>query len=605
MNQISKGPELYESSEQGDEMKSEEEKSVTMEYKELIEEMILGVDFEHPSVAAEDLREDMLVVKSARPEFGDLSVNCVSISRKLGYNPKLLAEKLVEEINANEIPEFSSIDNIGPFLNFRFDRRLYSEKVLSKIFEKGETYGSLEQGKGSKTLWEHSSINPNASPHMGRIRNALIGDFLVQLEEFVGYDVETHYFVNDIGKQISLLQVGVNKYSPMEEPTFEKMLERYMKINKDMEDDPSIEEEALKNLELLENGDKETRENLRRVVERCLNGQVDLLSQLGIEYDYFTYESNLVLEEEKIKEVTNKLLELNKAYYDEDGRLIADLSGYNIPTRSPVVVLTRADGTSLYPLRDVVYIIGKIERSPENNNIVLGEDQKTYMKQVAAILDILGYKAPEAVFYSFVLLKGGKMATREGKVALLSDVLSELKEKTENEFKKRGRKDIEEEKIESIASATIRYSILAASRDKNVNFDMNQVLDFQGESAVSLLYAYARINSILRKADVGEKLDINDVHLEFTTETERQLLNTLGDFPELIDSLLEEKESMPLVRYLRELTKLFSRFYEETLILDDKDSVDRRMSKVLLVKSLSQVMSNGMKILGIKTIETF
>lgn len=596
--------ELNEFFERENAVESSEEKSVITEYKELIEEKILGADFDSPNIAREDLRKDLLVVKSARPEFGDLSVNCVSISRKLGFNPQLFAEKVVEDLNEEEISEFSSIDNIGPFLNFHFDKKLYAEKIISKILNKGEEYGSLEQGKGQKALWEHTSINPNASPHMGRIRNALIGDFLVQIEKFVGYNVETHYFINDIGKQISLLEIGINRYSPDKDPNFEEMLDIYKKINKDMEEDPSIEKEAFKKLKLLESGDKETRENLRDVVKICLNGQMELFSQLGLEYDVLTYESNLVLEEEKTEEIINKLLELKKAYYDEKGRLVADLSDYNIPTRSPVIVLTRSDGTTLYPIRDVVYSMMKIERSPKNNYIVLGEDQKTYMKQIAAILDILGYEAPEPVFYSFVLLKGNKMATREGKVALLSDVLKDLKGKARKEFENRGKGDIDEEKLNDIAAASIRYAILGASRNKPVNFDMDQVLDFQGDSAVSLLYAYARINSLLEKVNI-EEVNMKDIQFEFVTETESQILNALGEFPELIDSLLEEKESMPLVRYLRELTKLFSRYYEETFILDDEDSIDRKVSKVLLIKSLSQVMRNGMKILGIKPMETF
>lgn len=442
---------------------------------------------------------------------------------------------------------------------------------------------------------------------MGRIRNVLVGDFFVRLEKFVGYKTERHYLINDIGKQIALLKIGIDKYSPYKAPSFDEMLGIYIKINEDSESDPQINEEALNNLKLLEEGDEVIREDLRKVVDICLEGQLKLLSQLDVKFDKFTYESDLVLEEGLKEKIINKLLNSGKAYYDEDHRLIADLSGYGIPTKNPVLVLTRGDGASLYPLRDILYTIMKGQKCKENNFVVLGEDQQTYMKQISAVLDILGFNSPEGIFYSFVLLKGGKMATREGRVALLSDVIIELKEQLKEGFRSRGYEgDIDPNKLKNIVGAAIKYSMLGASRTKNVNFDIDVVSDFNGDSGVSLLYANTRIKSILGKTGIDfDDINPKDINLEYPEEIEREIINKLGVMPELVDSLLREKESMPLVRYLGDLKKIFSRYYEEVKILDSSDSYNRRISKILLIKALSQVMENGMKILGIKPIENF
>lgn len=581
-------------------------KSVTMQYKKDIAESI-GTAIGIPV-------EEVLVV-STNHIFGDLAVNCTPIARKLGRNPVELARELGTSLQGT-LKEFSLITNEiptqnetkeTPFLNFKYDYEIYAKKVLSNILREGERYGSLEQGLNQRSLVEYGSINPNASPHMGRIRNVLVGDFFARLEGFVGYDVERHYLVNDIGKQIALLKLGIDKYSPNELPSFDEMLGIYIKINKDAESDPQINVEAQNNLKLLEEGDKEIRRDLRRVVDICLEGQLELLSQLDVEFDVFTYESDLVLEEGLKQEIIKRLVSSGKAYYDEDNRLIADLSGYGIPTKNPVLVLTRGDGASLYPLRDILYTIRKNEKSKENNFIVLGEDQRTYMQQISAVMDILGYKAPEGIFYSFVLLKGGKMATRDGKVALLSDVLTELKERLERGFRSRGYEgELDSEKLKRLAGAAVKYSMLGASRTKNVNFDIDVVSDFNGDSGVALLYANSRIKSILRKFDKDEdEIDLEEMTFEFPEDIEKSILHKIGEFPELVESLLIEREGMPLVRYLGDLKKTFSRYYEEVKILDELDSENRRMSKVLLIKALSQVMENGMRILGIEPIENF
>ena len=157
--------------------------------------------------------------------------------------------------------------------------------------------------------------------------------------------------------------------------------------------------------------------------------------------------------------------------------MYVDLTGYNIPTRSPVIVLTRSNKTSLYPIRDIAYTIHKIGLNPKNNFVVLGEDQEVYMKQISAVLDILGYKAPELICYSYVLLDGDKMSTSAGTVVLVTDFMKAVRETLIKEFETRN-SEISEEKLNILVNACIKFTMLNVSKNKIVNFNFRKCYKF-------------------------------------------------------------------------------------------------------------------------------
>ena len=366
------------------------------------------------------------IVKPPKENFGDFALPCFTIEIENFKNPneksKYLKEILIFDENI-----ISEMRVMGPYLNFVVNREFLAKETLKTIQKQGEKYGSSNIGNGKDLLIEHTSINPNASPHIGRSRNSIIGDFLVRLYKFEGFNVEANYFINDIGKQISMLVVAVEKLGDIDNITFNDMLKLYIEINEISKTDKLIENKIFYYLRELENGNEEVRNKFKKITDICVKGQQAIFNKMDIKWDKFTHESDFVFDN-----VTSKILqtlkEKGKLHEDENGRLYVDLIGYNIPTKSPVLVLTREDKTSLYPLRDIAYTISKIKSNSENNIIVLGEDQEVYMQQITAVLDILGYSAPKLVSYSFVLLNGDKMATREGKVVLLEEFIDKAKE---------------------------------------------------------------------------------------------------------------------------------------------------------------------------------
>ncbi len=374
---------------------------------------------------------EILFSTSPNVETGHLSIPCFGFSKILRRSPKDIAEEFSESIKL--LTFIDNVEAIGGYINCFIKKEILFKTIISEVLQFKETYGSNQSGYNKTALIEHTSINPNASPHVGRARNAMIGDSIVRLLRFEGYKVEVHYFVNDIGKQIAMLLLGAMKKDHV---SFKDLLDLYIEINNELKENPELENDVFSLLYKLENGDQEIRLQFRDLVNICINGQTSILRALGIEYDAFDYESDYLFNH-RLNEILEALKNTNDLEEDSEGRFVLNQSNYNLPMKAPYLVLTRKDKTSLYPLRDIAYTIDKVKKNHDINIIVLGEDQKLYFKQIAAALDLLGLTPPEVVHYSFVLLAEGKMATRNGTVVLLEDFMEEAYEKNGNTKKER------------------------------------------------------------------------------------------------------------------------------------------------------------------------
>lgn len=556
-----------------------------MNYKEYILNIVnnLGIDTSEVDVEI-----------PPKEEMGDYSLPCYKIKIDNLFTPNEKANYLLNNLvyDKNII---SNIIVLGPYLNFKVNTDNLGKEVIKEILTTKDKYGSTLEGINKSLLIEHTSINPNASPHIGRSRNSIIGDFLARLYKFNGYNVTREYFINDIGKQISMLLVGVKNKTNINDVTFNDMLKLYIDINEEAKTNPLLEKEVFHYLNLLENGDEKVREEFKKITDLCVEGQKKIFDKMDIHWDNFKHESDFVFEN-TTNEILNKLKEKNRLKEDENGRLYLDLEGYNIPTKAPVLVLTREDKTSLYPLRDIAYTIYKMNKNKDINLIVLGEDQKVYMEEISAALDILGYKSPKLISYSFVLLNGDKMATREGKVVLLEDFIEEAKNKLNSSFKERGTSYSEEDLLK-LSSSCIKYTMLNISRGKNINFNLEEATNYAGNSAIYILYNYARINSILNKSNY----ELND-NINLNNSLEKLIIKKLYDFKDIIKETVKTSESVILTKYLNDLCSLFSRYYEEVNILKEEDNVIKN-SRLLLLNSIKIVIENSSTILGINTME--
>lgn len=521
------------------------------------------------------------------PKLGDFAFPCFVLSKTMKKNPVEIAQYLSTKIRPNDF--IKEVKAVGPYLNFFINKSKLVDSTLKKILKEKEKYGSSNIGKGIKSLVEHGSINPNAEPHVGRARNALIGDSIVKILKFQGYKVETHFFVNDVGKQIAMLiMAGKGK-----KVSFKGLLKLYVGINEEINKHPELEKEVFNLLYKLEKGDKKIRKEFEKVVDICIKGQKEILAELGINYDHFDHESKY-LWSKKTNEILKKLLKKTACFKDSDGRVVINQEEFKTEMKSPYFVLTRSDGTSLYPLRDFAYTIEKMKRAPDKNVVILGEDQKLYFKQVCSALKLLGHNVPEAVHYSFVLLKTGKMSTRKGEVVMLSDFMKEALTKAENEIKKRGNIKKVQQTAEIIGYGALKYSILRVSPEKNVMFEWDIALSFEGETAPYIQYAHARSASILEKA----KLRLDKVNYSLLTQDEElNLVKELSLFPDVVLEATNNLRPHVIATYLYSLAKIFSEFYHTCpCISEDKELSKARVSLILAVK---YILKTGLSLLGI------
>lgn len=531
--------------------------------------------------------------------FGDYAFTCFTLAKEKKKNPVAIAKDLANEIKKKLPKEIAKVENVGGYINFFVDKSYFSEEVIKKIFEEKEKYGSL-QLKG-QALIEHTSLNPNSSPHVGRIRNAIIGDILAKVLKFQGYQTQVHYYVNDVSKQMALLVLGSKGNE-----SFDGLLNLYVRMSQEMEENPEIEKQVFEILRKIEDEDKTTVAKLNRLVKIAVEGQKKILEKLGIYYDSFDYES-IYLKTGELKKILKELEKSKKLEKDIEGRYVLDQSktrwNFEREMKSPVLVLTRSDGTGLYPLRDIAYTIDKLKIALMNI-IVLGEEQKLYFRQLSAALELLGYIAPKIVHYSFILLKteGGakKMSTRKGEVILVSDFIKEAIKKAEQEIKKRKRESkVDLKKVsEAIAVGAVRYGIAKVEENKGIIFDWQEALNFEGNSAPYLQYVYARASSILKKLG---KSTLGKENYKNIDEKEFALIKELGFFPEIAKATLEQLKPHLLCNYSYRLAQTFNDFYENCNVINAEAGVKER--RVALVNATRQVLANALNLIGVPVIE--
>lgn len=536
--------------------------------------------------------EDLCLETSA---YADIASSVAfKLSSKYGEPPQIIATKIFKKI---QIPKRSYVDRadvIGPYINF-YVHRGFLEDTIKKISTEGENYGSLPK-KDEKIILEHTSVNPTGPLHVGRGRNPIIGDTLARILRRAGYEVDTQFYVNDMGRQIATIVWGYDKIDPNTLPTPARgkpdhdVVRYYRRANELISEDPKIDLEVNGVLAKYESGDPETIQRFKKVVESCMLGQRQTLERINIYYDRFVWESQFVRDGS-----VGKILEkLKKTRYVSlrDGALTLDLSEFGFEKD---FVLTRSDGITLYTTRDIAYHIWKFDHADVVIN-VLGEDQKLAMSQLQTALKILGIeREPKIVFYSFVSLPEGRMSTRAGIVVDLDDLLDEAFDRAYIEVQKR-RPDLPENQKRKIAGivgmGAVRFDIVKVAPEKMMTFRWEEALDFEKQGAPFIQYAHARACSILSKASLE---DFDPSLLKEPSEVE--LIKKMAFFPSIVASAAHDLKPNIVAIYARELAETFNQFYLHIPVLKAED--DMRKARLALVECARIVLANVLNLLGI------
>ncbi|MEM5781786.1 MAG: arginine--tRNA ligase [Candidatus Aenigmatarchaeota archaeon] len=522
-------------------------------------------------------------------EYGDFAYPCFNLAKKLKKDPREIAKELAEKLKI----DFVEIKPIGPYLNFYINWKDFGQKLLKEINKK---YGF---NKVSKTaVIDFSSPNPAHPFHMGTIRSTILGEALSRILESQGWNVKRFCYINDLGKQASILLLGYEKFGKNKKPEGKPDVwlgKIYFKINQEIRKNPNLEAEAEEILKKYEKGDLKIKKTANKILNWCLEGFKENWKMLRIKFNDIFFESSSIKQSYKLVED----LKAKNLVFESNGALVLKLE-----PDLPNTIILRSDGTGLYLTRDTATTLWKFKKyNPDLNIWVVAEDQKLHFKQQFKLIDLLGYKefAKKCyhLAYSMVLLEGKKMSARKGHMILWDDIIKEGFKKALKEVEKRWKlsKKEKEKRAMTIALASIVYFIVKYSPEKIINFSWENALKFEGDTGPYLQYTYARANSILKKAKKPKSFDVKYL----IDEKEIKILKLISKYPSILEKSANELKPHLLATYLYELANAFNEFYQFLPVLKAEKKV--KNARLKLVEAVKTVFNSGLYLLGIPILE--
>ena len=524
----------------------------------------------------------------------------VNVPERAGEIARMAADRISGE------DDFSRVEAVQGYLNLYFAPDQFSRKVVDSVLEQGEHFGGGEP-KGETLMVEFSQPNTHKAFHVGHLRSAILGDAVCRILEFAGYDVVRANYYGDIGLHVIQWLWNYMKFHRGEEPpqdTTRWMGDLYAEAVKRLEENPEYEQEVRDLYARWDERDPEVVALWKKTREWSLTGFENLYQILDIEFDRY-YANSMV--EEQGKEMVQELIEKGIAedLRPEDAVLVRldDLLGLE-NEKYRVLVVLRSDGTALYQTLDLALAKLKFEEYDLDTSIyVVDVRQKLHFQQVWKTLEIAGYdwaKDCEHLSYELVNLPGNVvMASREGTVVLLEDLIREARARALEVVKEKNPSLASDEKdrvAKAVGLGAIKYPMLDRDNTRIVTFDWDTALDFNGQAAPYIQYAHVRANSILEKMEgpLPEALTPDYV----LNPAEVELIERISRIPDEIQNAARDRKPLHLTNAVYDLARSFNAFYRECPVLSAEDSV--KSFRLRLVAAAKQTIANGLTSLGIE-----
>lgn len=527
-------------------------------------------------------------------DLGDIAFPAFSLAKVERKAPQAIAADIAEKIDQSH---FEKVVATGPYVNFFLNKAKISDQVIKEVIKEGADYGQQNEGQGENITIDLSSPNIAKPFSVGHLRSTVIGDSLSNIFRKMGYNTIKINHLGDWGKQFGLLMVAYKKWGnkeAVEANPIDELLKLYVRINAEIENDPALDEEGRLWFKKLEDGDPEATELWQWFRDESLVEFNRIYELLGVEFDSLNGEA---FYNDKMDEAV-KILEDKGLLKESKGASIVDLDDVNLPP----AMIKKSDGATLYITRDIATAMYRARTYNFVKNVyVVGQEQSNHFRQLKAVLKKMGFDWSDDMIhvdFGLVTKNRQKLSTRKGNIILLEPTLQEAISRAKAQIEE---KNPNLENKEAVAHAVgvgaVKFYDLKTDRRNGYDFDLEAMVSFEGETGPYVQYAYARIQSILRKADFKPSLDAN---YNLNDAESWEIIKLLQDFARVVKRASDNFEPSLIAKYAISLAQAFNKYYAHTRILDENPERDSRLA---LSYTTAVVLKEALRMLGVEAPE--
>ncbi|BAX72812.1 arginine--tRNA ligase [Leuconostoc mesenteroides] len=541
----------------------------------------------------QEISEKLEAPKSS--DLGDVAFPTFTLAKTLHKAPQLIAADIVAAIDQEG---FEKVVATGPYVNFFLDKVATSNQVLKTVFDLEGAYGDNVDGQGAKVTIDMSSPNIAKPMSMGHLRSTVIGNALANITAKNGYAPVKINHLGDWGTQFGKLIYAYKAWGSEEEVKSDPiatLLKYYVEFHEKAKENDSLNDEGRAWFKKLEDGDEEAHRLWQWFRAESLKEFSEIYDRLDITFDSFNGEA---FYNDKMDKVVD-LLEEKNLLVESQGAQIVDLSHIN-PNLTPAMI-KRSDGATLYMTRDLAAALYRKETYDFAKSLyVVGGEQREHFVQMKAVLSLMGFEWSddiEHIAFGLITFNGKKMSTRKGDVVLLKDVLDDAHELALKQIQEKNPAlDDKDTVAEEVGAGAVVFHDLMNDRTNNFDFNLEEVVRFEGDTGPYVQYTNARAKSILRKTSV--QLTSDDLNL--TDPVTWDIITTLNNFPKTVQRAWQQREASIIAKYALNLSRAFNKYYANSKILTEDVQLNARL---VLVKSVSIVLTESLRLLGVKAPE--
>lgn len=527
-------------------------------------------------------------------DLGDIAFPAFSLAKVERKAPQAIAADIAEKIDQSA---FEKVVATGPYVNFFLDKSKISDQVIKSVIEAGADYGQQDEGHGQNITIDLSSPNIAKPFSVGHLRSTVIGDALSNIFRKMGYNTIKINHLGDWGKQFGLLMVAYKKWGSkeaVEANPIDELLKLYVRINAEIENDPELDEEGRKWFKKLEDGDPEATELWQWFRDESLVEFNRIYKLLGVEFDSLNGEA---FYNDKMDEAV-QILEDKGLLKESKGASIVELDDVNLPP----AMIKKSDGATLYITRDIATAIYRARTYNFVKNIyAVGQEQSNHFRQLKAVLKKMGFDwSDDMVHVDFGLVTKNrqKLSTRKGNIILLEPTLQEAISRAKAQIEEKNPElENKEEVAHAVGVGAVKFYDLKTDRRNGYDFDLEAMVSFEGETGPYVQYAYARIQSILRKANFTPSTDAT---YSLSDPESWEIIKLLQDFSRVVKRAAENYDPSLIAKYAINLAQAFNKYYAHTRILDESPECESRLA---LSYSTAVVLKEALRLLGVDAPE--